>query len=278
MGIEVVTPEDAKKMLEASSKVKTRSNRVVSDDNVAKLLGHIESDEWHAEVNPGIFILSDGFIMNGQHTCTAISKASKPVAVNVVRNANADMMDFFDTGRGRSASDLMTINQVGNSSLKAAGTKILFAYRKKNASYFGKSPLSNHEVYNFYKENEGMNRNVYKSQMLNKEPGIKSSISLAFMYEADPEGKNPEVIEEWFSGLHKNAGLVVNDPRTALMRKISYKKANKARRITREEVIEYIKCWNAWVSDATIANLKVGSKEGIPAILPASNKVLPSKD
>lgn len=274
MPIEVVTPEDARLLIEASNKVSGKKNRALSKDNVTKLKNHIVNGEWYAEANPGIFILDSGFIMNGQHTAHAIAASGKAVAVNVVRDADEAMMPFIDTGRSRSAGDLMAINGVTNHSIKTAATKVLYAYREKNVGFLGKSPLSNNDVYEFYMKNTGMDAYCYKAQSLNTEPGVKSSVALAFLYEADPTGDHSEVIESWYKGLNKNVGLVENDPRTALMRKIRSKKERKLQRSARDEVIEYIKSWNAWVSDAEIKNLTVGAKEGIPRILPASNKII----
>jgi hypothetical protein len=275
MPIRSVSPSEAKSLLEASEKVEKFKNRKISETTVSMLLGHIRSGHWKPEVNPGVFILTpSGFVMNGQHTLTAISKHDQPVQVRVEKTKDETLIDYFDTGRGRNAGDLLHINGVTSHALKSAATKVLFAYHAKNPSFLSKSTLSNHEVYEYYLSHRGMDKYLYKAQSLNKEPGVKSSIALAMLYASDPNEDNPEVLEEWFSGLHKNVGLVENDPRTALMRKIRVKKERKSARISREEIIEYIKAWNAWVSDAEMKNLTIGAKEGIPTILPASNKQL----
>lgn len=127
VGIELVTPELAEKML-ASSK----GNRSISKKRVEQYARMMSEGKW-AMVSM-VIVDEDGHLMDGHHRLMAVTKANVYVFMIVVRGAKREWMPFIDSGRIRSAADMMAVceSTAGMTSLNEIAAIAGFAIRIGN--------------------------------------------------------------------------------------------------------------------------------------------------
>lgn len=101
--IVTVTPEIARKLLEQNTR-----NRKVSKGNYATVLEAMSAGEW--ELNgEAIKIARNGQILDGQHRLMVCSEHEIPFQTLVVYGLPAETQDTMDTGKSRSAADVLSI-------------------------------------------------------------------------------------------------------------------------------------------------------------------------
>lgn len=98
-----VTPEMARKLLEQNTR-----NRKVSKGNYAQVLEAMTAGEW--ELNgEAIKIARDGTLLDGQHRCLVSAENDIPFQTLIVYGLPANTQDTMDTGKSRSAADVLSI-------------------------------------------------------------------------------------------------------------------------------------------------------------------------
>ena len=119
------------------------------------------------QMNKGLFIENGESIVfdenmkltDGQHRLMAIIKSGKSYHIPVVKGVNITSMATYDTGKNRSASDVISINGFKNASLLASLIKLIYKYKGKGSkaafasSYSRDEQLTNQQVLNYCKEN-----------------------------------------------------------------------------------------------------------------------------
>lgn len=101
--IETVTPEQARKMLEANT-----GNRAVRAAWVRNLAGMIVKGEW-VTTHQGIAFDETGRLVDGQHRLLAIVEAGKSVKILVTRGLPEGSYKYLDGGRARVLSDRISL-------------------------------------------------------------------------------------------------------------------------------------------------------------------------
>lgn len=149
--VETITPEIAKEYLKRNF-----NNRPLREKDISFYSNQIKSGLWRL-TGQGISFDKSNKLIDGQHRLNAIIRANKAVEMLVVRDVSSDTFDVYDTGKNRSAGDVLSINGVKNS-VKAAS--IIAAYNSikscvKN-SKTRELKLTNHIIYEKYSENEDL--------------------------------------------------------------------------------------------------------------------------
>lgn len=99
-----VTPELAKNYLKFNDK-----NRKISEKNLLFLIKEMLSGRF-TENGESIVFDNYGILKNGQHRLTAIVKSGMSYNIPIVRGVKSNVMPTFDTGKNRSASDILYLN------------------------------------------------------------------------------------------------------------------------------------------------------------------------
>lgn len=103
-----VTPEIARKLLEQNTR-----NRRVSKGNYAKVLEAMSAGEW--ELNgEAIKIARNGQILDGQHRLLVCAENDIPFQTLIVFGLESDTQDTMDTGKSRTAADVLSIEGYQN--------------------------------------------------------------------------------------------------------------------------------------------------------------------
>jgi len=155
MAKKLVTPEMAEKWLE-----KNEHNRKITPSNVNKIAKMMKENKW-AYNGEGVIIGSNGTLLDGQHRLLAVVKAKKDVWMEVVENVEeiceytgVEVFATIDTGRNRSASDMISIQTKGINALVA--TKIMQVIKAIDTKTLKKSTSNgtNVEVLSSFLENQ----------------------------------------------------------------------------------------------------------------------------
>ena len=119
------------------------------------------------QMNKGLFIENGESIVfdknmkltDGQHRLMAIIKSGKSYHIPVVKGVNIKSMATYDTGKNRTAADVLSINGFKNANLLSTFIKLINKYEKNNSkaskplSYSRDEQLTNQQILNYCKEN-----------------------------------------------------------------------------------------------------------------------------
>lgn len=118
----LVTPSIAEDYLS-----KNTQNRSVSVHRVLAYADDMANGRWKFNPLPIVFSIS-GKLIDGQHRLLAIIKAGVPVESVVMFGAPDESMDIIDSGKPRSASDVLKIDGVADSNNVCATAKRIIGY------------------------------------------------------------------------------------------------------------------------------------------------------
>lgn len=104
--VDTITPDLARAWLDRGG-----ANRKLVERRVEILVAAIRRGEWRL-TGEAIKLDSDGRVRDGQHRLEAIFRAGIPVQSVVVRNVEEDAFDVMDTGRSRTAADVLGIHGI----------------------------------------------------------------------------------------------------------------------------------------------------------------------
>lgn len=108
------------------------SNRKLNQGRVNKITQDIINGEY--TLNPNPIVMDDqGRLIDGQHRCSAVVQSETPIQVLFARGFPSSAMDVIDTGKPRSAGDIMSIEEmpIANKTHVAAAAKLMIMYRTK---------------------------------------------------------------------------------------------------------------------------------------------------
>jgi hypothetical protein len=132
---EVITPAIARRYLDAN-----RSNRPMSRHVVAEYVSAMNGGEWLFN-GEAIKFDRDGQLVDGQHRLEAVVKSGKSIAFLVIRGLDPEVFKTIDTGKKRSAGDVLAIKGVKNPNAVGGALRLL---QRTLADEFGlKKRISN---------------------------------------------------------------------------------------------------------------------------------------
>jgi len=117
-----MTPQKAAQILQSNTR-----NRTMNPSRVDLYAHAMLKGNWMHSGEP-IQIASDGCLINGQHRLQAIVNSGVTVPVLLITEQDPSIFAVLDTGRARTASDILSIGGAKNCSRTAAGIKLFFLY------------------------------------------------------------------------------------------------------------------------------------------------------
>ena len=133
-GFFTYTPEVAREILEH----RNPTNRKIGSVRVDAYARQIANGTWRAENPATISFDGDGNLLDGQHRLAAIVQTGIATTVRTVTGVPREAMSEIDTGRPRSASDVLAISGFKNTTTLAAAIKRMILWDK--------SPAENHKM------------------------------------------------------------------------------------------------------------------------------------
>ena len=148
--ITLVTPELATNLL-----LFNRVNRRVNEKNFEKLVRQMNNDDFK-ENGESIVFDRAGNCKDGQHRLLAIEKTGKSYWMCIVRNVKGNVMATYDTGKSRSAGDVLELNGFKYSGDTASAIQVIhkWVFKKSRANNtHGVNLLTNQQVLDYCSEN-----------------------------------------------------------------------------------------------------------------------------
>lgn len=156
--IEIITPNIANSLLSNN-----KTNRHITKSLVAYYANQIKDGNWTLNGEP-IIISGDGSLLNGQHRCHAIIKANESIQTMVVRGVDQSTFDTIDTGRNRTASDVLGIAgfSQNDSRILATTARLILQFDEDTGkiNMAGSQKPSNHLVLETVRENPFIEESV----------------------------------------------------------------------------------------------------------------------
>lgn len=227
--LELVTPELAKNYLRYND-----NNRKISDRHVTFLSKQIQNDLF-LENGEAIIFDNNGILKDGQHRLKAISINTKSYHIPIVRGVRPISMATYDTGKNRSASDVLELNGFKHSKSISAFVKTVDKYIWKKTkigrieSTSRADTLTDQQILDYVSENYDWILPIIKicESLYDKQsPKILSRTQLS-LYAFYLGGKEPESkvydFLRYLSGINKESGTSTS----YLFTKIYNSKKNK---------------------------------------------------
>src|SRR5690625_342922 len=137
----IVTPQMAKAMMQRNESDEWR-NRPKSERNLRRMTRSIKEGRWAYTGQPIIFS-ETGRLLNGQHTLTSCINADTSIDVLVVFDVPDESFKYMDIGVKRGAAQILSIENIANSTFIAAASRILMIYMR-NPRWAG--DLANYDI------------------------------------------------------------------------------------------------------------------------------------
>lgn len=152
---ELISPNIAERMLGNNE-----NNRNVNSNHVLHLAHQMKTGNFRL-TGDTIKIAKSGRLLDGQHRLLAVIKAGLPVEFIVVRDLEEDVFKFIDTGKVRTATDVLTIAGVENAAKISSLVRFIISYKLGSLAstghtggLTGKRKITNFDVSEFYRKHE----------------------------------------------------------------------------------------------------------------------------
>jgi hypothetical protein len=204
----------------------------------------------------------------------AIIEADVTVQVTVFTDVEPDSFDVLDTGKRRTASDVLAIEGEKSTTLLAAMIRTVWLYENRRDVTWsgGAAAVTNHQVVQTLETHPRLREFVPLAERIAAETGMIKSASGAAAYLIESANKTKKArLAKWHEAIIEGAGLRKDDPRLVFRRTMFTMARRQAglvqrRRDTREHVGLYLKAFNAWATGEKLTSLRFGAREPVPAI------------
>lgn len=261
--IEVVTPETAKKWLD-----RNRRNRKVNSRRIAFYLDQMKRGTWQF-VGDSIRFDTNGDLADGQHRLLALIEYGRSLEMVVVRGLKPEAFHVIDTGKSRSAGDVISILGNANATTMAATTKTIIMF--KQGRYSNKDQIirgvSNTEVVNFVKKHPALDEIVSYSMALWYQFRAIPSSALAALYFII-SAKDEKKAEVFFSKYASGANLTEGSPIRSLRNRLIQDTNNQSQLTRRDKMALFIHAWNAYYRGRELENVRVRGEYSFPKPIP----------
>lgn len=147
--IKKITPEMALAILN-----KNKNNRKLSQKTVAFYVDQMKRGEWKI-TGQGISIDINGDLLDGQHRLNAIVESGVTIEMLIITDVSPDAFKVYDTGKNRSASDILSINGIKYHSVIASSIRSFYRLKKGVYSSSNKELLlTNSMILDYYQNNK----------------------------------------------------------------------------------------------------------------------------
>lgn len=260
--IETITPEWAASVLEDHDAEGHNRNR--SKPHVSFLAREMANDRW--EVNGDAIRFNGRCLVDGQHRLAAVVESGETIRSLVVRGVTEKARHTIDTGRARTAADVLRMEGYSNSTTLAAAVKIALAYEADEYQRFHIYKPSNKEVLERTDKADAMLASV--AYVDGAFPPYKGSRAVsAFIHYAAgtiDAGERDSFFNRYLNGL----GLREDDPAYRL-RSLFELHTMGQRRMTAWEQMGYtVRAWNQSLAGDAVKVLKLHRSKPLPDFEP----------
>lgn len=241
-------------------------NRSVSNVVVQDYSGQMKSGKWHLNGEPIIFTAAKVKLLDGQHRLWACIDANTPFKTVVIEGIEEDTFSSIDTGKKRSAKDVLDIAGIegtDNRALAAAAT-LLIAYRAGNLHAMKTVPRT--KVLEFVEDNPDLQAWVIRARQIRGWSRTFASSLAAVTYLASHRMSNEA--EEFVKQVTSGENLAPRSPALALRNRL----ASEKRLSGGVKMTMIIMAWNAFAKGRTLTKLQMPRQDDYPKIEGAAKR------
>lgn len=148
--LELITPKMAAQYLE-----KNDTNRPINEKNLNQLTMDMTRDNWHI-TGETIKFAKNGALLDGQHRLMSIVRTGKAQHMYVIRGLDNEAFKYIDTGKKRSAADVLGIEGIKHPLRIASMSRfvMLFTEGRILKAISSASVITNADVSSFVHKNQ----------------------------------------------------------------------------------------------------------------------------
>jgi hypothetical protein len=249
-----ITPKIAEDLLKLNS-----SNRKVSERAIRSYVKQMETGEWKFTGDP-IQVSKTNKLLNGQHRLMAIIKSQLAFDFVIISDLDDDVFNVLDTGKNRSAADVLSVNGVENFALVSSISKFIINYRKGNfesASKFSAKDtlITNSNVEKFVESNPEIIDVALTTKEYCKKFKLIAASTMGAMYFLFQE-KDSIKVNQFFDKLVYGLNLEKGCPIRALRDRMIQDSVNKSKLKPIDKVALIVSSWNNFRAGKSITMLK----------------------
>lgn len=263
----IITPEIAMRILQTNQRNRTMDKRLILAyaDQMNRGLWKFNGES--------IIISDENILLDGQHRLGAIIKSNTAQKTIVVEGVPQASFDTIDTGKGRTAGDILSIADIKNSTVIASIITKYFTIASKNASDrrgLTSMKVSKQEVLATYQSAPDFWKDIYinSSKFYRKIRLLSNSEIGGYMsYLAKDKGHNLDLVVSFFNQLFFDTDIE-NATIPLLREKLLRSITTQYKTPKRVEHALIVKTWNAYVSGKEYKTLPFNAeKEQVPDFL-----------
>lgn len=259
--VRTITPEEARKILET----KNTHNRPVTDGAVQRYASQMKAGKWVVN-GEAIIFAADGSLMDGQHRLWACIEANVPFTTLVVEGVPFEAFVTINTGRKRTAGDVLGMGKVKNANHVANAARWVMAITQDRS--YSNLDVSHAEIVEFCQKNPDVESAVQYVHACRSIISLGIAGALHFLFSL----KDEDEANRYFVDLATGAGLAADDGVFVLRERLIRQRLEKLKLAKDDIVALSIRAWNHRREGAATKTLKgrVRNRDGtlsIPAIV-----------
>lgn len=267
-----MTPEWASELLKGNTR-----NRSLSRAKVKTFVKQIKQGKWR-KTGQGISVAHNGRLLDGQTRLHAVAQSGMTVPMVVAWNCDEDSFAVFDTGRARSATDVLKIAGCEqHQSIISAGLRLAIPLIEDPTAYFAISQgITNEQILDLWKKTmeqsewcANLASSVYSQFKI-----ISKSIYFTFLYLARNSGWDEMTLTEFSNLLASGVDLEQGSPilayRQFLTNTVLKCNMNQQRLVVLACIMH---CFNQYNSGASVRKFKTPVIPPMIQITPPSSAI-----
>lgn len=255
-----ITPELATKLLQSNE-----GNRKLSDRGIQFLYSQMVSGDWMITADT-IKIGKTGRLLDGQHRLQALIKYGKPLDMFVAEGLDEKVFTVLDTGKNRTASDILSMKGYKNSNNVAGAVRaiLLFnegVYAAGKAGKVGKA--TNTAILKFADENPSIHEVISHTFTIYRQFRFMSHSALTMLYWVLSK-KNQIQCDNFFEKYATGIDLGATSPIRHLRERLLKDSVNKSKLSSRDKIALFIFAWNAYRKQTKMQQLTLQKDYNFP--------------
>lgn len=255
----LVTPELATKYLSSN-----QGNRKISERQVNFYYKQMISGDW-GSTGDTIKISSDGLLLDGQHRLKALIRYDKPLEMFIAEGVDPALFPMIDTGKSRTASDVLSSNGVGRPTNMASAAKYILLYDndQMNRAHNKDVAPSHKKILQFVQDHPELEPIVGYACQVNKKFKFMPPHMLATLYWIISK-KNPIKADEFMIQYGSGVGLSEDSPVRLLRDRLMKDGLQRKKLPVRDKAALFIMCWNLFVTGKSQQHLTLQKNYSFP--------------
>lgn len=262
---QTVTPDVAAGLLLRNTRNRPASNMVVQ--SYARMM---RAGEWQPENGETIKIASDGTLLDGQQRLMAIVETGIPIKMLVVSELSPESFHTIDTGKARTAGDIVGMAGIANAHTMAAAAGFLYNLLEDRSISRNEIRPSKAWIFEFVqKNNEALQSSLAVVRGRVGMMLVSASLAVALHFAFVAKSKHPDaraLADRFFEQLKSGENLDANSPVHVLRERLILNRSARFKALTSVLAAWSIKAWNAYSRDTGIKQLKWAVDEQFPSI------------